>query len=75
LNSANSKSIEAVCPSGKRVIGGGARVTGTGAGTVSIVESFPDSDGTKWNTLAREVNATVAVWQLTSYALCAVVAP
>lgn len=74
LNSANSKSIEAVCPSGKRVIGGGTRVTGAGAGAVSVVESFPDSDGTKWNTVAREVNATAAVWQLTAYALCAVVA-
>ena len=70
-NSVNSKSIEAVCPSGKRVIGGGARVTGAGAGSVSIVESFPDSDGTKWNLVAREVVATALTWQLTGYALCA----
>lgn len=73
-SSVNSKSIETVCPSGKRVIGGGARVTGAGAGKVSVVESFPDSDGTKWNTVAREVDATAAAWQLTGYALCAVVA-
>jgi hypothetical protein len=73
-NSVNSRSLSAVCPSGKRVIGGGARAIGAGAGKVSIVESFPDSDGTKWNTLAREVDATAAAWQLTAYALCAVVA-
>jgi hypothetical protein len=73
-NSVNSKSIETVCPSGKRVIGGGARVIGAGAVKVSIAESFPDSDGTKWNVVAREVDATAAAWQLTGYALCAVVA-
>jgi hypothetical protein len=73
-SSINSKSIEAVCPSGKRVVGGGARVTGAGAGNVSVVESFPDSDGTKWNVVGREVVATALSWQLTGYALCAVVA-
>ena len=56
------------------MIGGGARVTGNGSGKVSIVESFPDSDGTKWNAAAREVVATTASWQLTAYALCAHVA-
>jgi hypothetical protein len=49
-------------------------VTGAGAGSVSVVESFPDSDGTKWNVVAREVVATAAAWQVTGYALCAVVA-
>jgi hypothetical protein len=73
-NSANLKTISAVCPTGKRVIGGGARVTGTGAGKVSIVESFPDSDGTKFNGTAREVDATALTWALQVYAMCANVA-
>ena len=73
-DSSSSKSVSATCPSGKRVVGGGARVTGAGAGEVSITESFPDSDGTKWNAVAVEVNATAATWQLTAYALCATVA-
>ena len=38
-SSANSKSV-ATCPSGKRVVGGGARATGNGANKVSINESF-----------------------------------
>jgi hypothetical protein len=74
LNSAAFKELSAVCPTGKRVIGGGARVTGAGVSKISIVDNFPDSDGTKWNAAAREVDATALTWQLTAYALCAVVA-
>ena len=73
-SSVNSKTISAVCPSGKRVIGGGARVTGAGAVRVSIDEAYPDSDGTKFNGVAREVVATAATWALQVYAMCAVVA-
>jgi hypothetical protein len=73
-SSVNSKTISAVCPSGKRVIGGGARVTGSGAARVSIDEAYPDSDGTKFNGVAREVVATAATWALQVYAMCAVVA-
>jgi len=73
-SSANSKSVIAHCATGKKVVGGGARVTGPGAAAVSITESFPDSDGDKWNAKADEVVATTQSWQLTAYALCATVA-
>jgi len=73
-SSASPKTISAVCPSGKRVIGGGARVTGSGAPRVSIDEAFPDSDGTKFNGVAREVVATSLTWTLQVYAMCATVA-
>jgi len=72
-SSSGSKTVSVNCPSGKRVIGGGARVTGGGANRVSIVESFPDSDGSKWNARANEVVGTSAVWSLQAYALCAIV--
>jgi hypothetical protein len=72
-SSANVKTISAVCPTGKKVIGGGARVTGTGASRVSINEAFPDSDGTKFNGVAREVTATALTWALQVYAMCATV--
>jgi len=71
--SAGSKSVIATCPSGKHVIGGGARVTGSGANRVSIVENFPDSDGVHWNARAAEVVPTSSGWQLQAYALCATV--
>ena len=70
-SSANSKSVVATCPSGKRVIGGGAQATGSGANKVSINQNFPDSSGNKWNAQAVEVGSTGQSWQLQSYALCA----
>ena len=70
-SSANSKSVVATCPSGKRVIGGGAQATGSGANKVSINQNFPDSSGNKWNAQAVEVVSTGQPWQLQSYALCA----
>jgi hypothetical protein len=73
-SSTASRTVSVTCPTGKRVIGGGARVTGTGANRVSIVENFPDSDGVKWNARAAEVVGTAATWELQAYALCANVA-
>jgi hypothetical protein len=72
-NSIAAKTASAVCPAGKRVIGGGARVTGAGIADITINDSFPDSDGTKWNVAARESDATLGQWTLTAYALCATV--
>ena len=73
-SNANSKTVVATCPTGKKVVGGGARVIGNGAGVVSITESFPDSDGVHWNSKANEVVGTALTWQLQAYALCATVA-
>ena len=73
-SSANSKSLLVNCPSPKKAIGGGARVTGNGSSKVSIIASFPDSSGTQWDASASEVVATALTWQLQAYALCAVVA-
>ena len=72
-DSTSPKTAIASCPSGKRPVGGGARVTGNGAGVVSIIENFPDSDAVHWNAKASEVVATAQTWQLQAYALCAVV--
>ena len=72
-SSSNSKAVVATCPSGKRVVGGGAQVTGSGANKVSINQSFPDSTGDRWNGNAVEVVATGASWQLQAYALCVTV--
>lgn len=73
-NSSSSKTAIASCPSGKRPVGGGARVIGNGANAVSIIENFPDSDNVHWNAKASEVVATAQTWQLQAYALCATVA-
>lgn len=73
-SSANSKTVAVPCPSGKLVVGGGARVIGNGAGVVSITENFPSSEVDQWNAKANEVVATALTWQLQAYALCATVA-
>jgi hypothetical protein len=73
-SSASPKTAIASCPSGKRPVGGGARVIGNGANAVSIIENFPDSDNVHWNAKASEVVGTPQTWQLQAYALCAVVA-
>jgi hypothetical protein len=73
-SSVNAKSVVVNCPSGKRVVGGGARITGEGSTRISIVESFPDSTGDRWNARAAEVLGTAESWQLQAYALCAIVA-
>jgi len=74
LSNSNSKSVIVTCPTGKRPVGGGARVIGNGAAVVSITENFPDSDAVHWNAKANEVVATNQTWQLQAYALCATVA-
>jgi hypothetical protein len=73
-SSSSPKTAIATCPSGKRPVGGGARVIGNGANVVSIIENFPDSDNVHWNAKASEVVATAQTWQLQAYALCATVA-
>lgn len=65
-----SKSVFLACPAGKRLIGGGARVTG-GSPRVAILTSFPDNDNV-WRASAAETTSTVANWTLTVYAICAV---
>ena len=71
-DSSSPKTATANCPAGKRVIGGGARATGTASTEVSVTESYPSS-ATQWTALAREVNAVGTAWMLTTYALCAIV--
>lgn len=73
-SNSNSKSVIVTCPTGKKPVGGGARVIGNGAAVVSITENFPDSDAVHWNAKANEVVATNQTWQLQAYALCATVA-
>jgi hypothetical protein len=69
-DSSSPKSVTVNCPAGKRVIGGGARVTGAGAGEVGVTEAYP-STATQWVTLARELDAIGSSWTLTAYAFCA----
>ncbi len=69
-NSTTTKSAFFACPTGKRLIGGGARVNG-GSPRVAILSSFPDNDNI-WRASAAETTATAANWSLTVYSICAI---
>jgi hypothetical protein len=68
-SSASPKSAAVTCPTGKRLVGGGARVN-AGSPNVAIVAAFPDNDNI-YRATAREVVATGTSWTLTAFAVCA----
>lgn len=59
------------CPDEKRIISGGAHVSGEveDQRTVSIHASYP-ADQTTWTARAYEVNWTGRMWKLTAWAIC-----
>jgi hypothetical protein len=70
-DSADSKDVEAQCPSGKRVTGGGGLVTGgtSAALTTSTVGSV--SGANSWYVAGREIVPGPGNWALIAYAVCA----
>jgi hypothetical protein len=69
-NSTTSKSLQIACPTGKRLMGGGARVNG-GVPEVALTASFPDNDNI-YRATAVENDAFTPAWTLTVYAICAI---
>jgi hypothetical protein len=68
-NSTPSKTAFIACPTGKRLLGGGARLNPVLA-QVAIQQSYPDNDNI-YRVTAREVVGTLANWSLTVFAVCA----
>jgi hypothetical protein len=68
-DSSSPKVVLVNCSAGKRVVGGGARVTGPGASEVTVSEAFP-STPSQWTVRAVEANATGGSWLLTGFAFC-----
>jgi len=73
-NDTTSKSAEAVCPTGKQAIGGGARVNGE-LQDVAITGSNPAVSGTTrtgWQAFARDIDNTPnGSWAVEAFAICA----
>jgi hypothetical protein len=69
-----TKQFSAVCPSGKRVLGGGSQVSGEGKQYVADNGSYPSANGTAFTAEAQEIVQTPQNWQLKVYAICATVA-
>ena len=68
-NSGASKSMAIPCPSGKRLLGGGARLNPQLA-QLALQSSYPDNDNV-YRVTAREITATAANWSVTVFAVCA----
>ncbi len=74
--SSDNKQAQAFCPQGKRVIGGGALVSGSS--NVVITESRPISQGTGESflvTALEDQTKTTASWMVRSFVFCAVAPP
>jgi len=72
-NSNTVKSQTASCPSGKKVVGGGAAVNTT-SNSLAITRSSPTGDLGGWTAEAQETSAFAGNWRVTAYAVCAKVA-
>jgi hypothetical protein len=75
-DSSTPKLVIVNCPTGKLVVGGGARVTGPGANNVRVTDFYttPPSRNV-WTVQAVESPATGNSWQLTGTAICARTGP
>jgi hypothetical protein len=69
-DSTTTKSATATCPTGKRVIAGGARALGAAGADIALKESYPPTT-TQWAAVAKEVNAVGGNWTLHVQAVCA----
>lgn len=74
-SSEGTKEINAECPAGKEVLGGGIRINGDTEGKVVAFDSGPLLSGSArigWTAAAREIEAGTGLsWSITAFAICA----
>lgn len=71
LDSSTEKVMTAICPAGKKVVGGGGYAFNlTYPDEVALVASFP-VNGTSWRVVGQEINAYAPGWLLRADAVCA----
>jgi hypothetical protein len=71
-NALDAKIQDAVCPAGKKAVGGGALISG---GPVLLQFSVPSVTGNAWIAKAYEEVPYASPWYLETYAVCVNVAP
>jgi hypothetical protein len=69
-NSPKTASIS--CTNGKKLLGGGAVITGVTDGKVVIIASYPYLNN-QWDATAVEASNTGSSWAITAYAICGTV--
>lgn len=74
-DSETEKSVTASCPSGKEVIGGGARINAASSVNVAVSASYPlvnsNNGRVGWIATGREGGVEPGNWQVVAYAVCA----
>jgi hypothetical protein len=67
-----AKNVVATCPTGKKILGGGAEIGGNGRNRVTVTENKPAGDNA-WEVEAFEAVSTPATWKVVVHAICATV--
>jgi hypothetical protein len=73
-DSVSPKTMRATCSAGKKVVGGGIEIGGTGRSRVTVTENLPAGDNS-WEGEAFEIAPTGLTWKLEVHAICATIAP
>jgi hypothetical protein len=68
-NSTDKPNISVSCTAGKKVLGGGGKVSDT-SGKVGILNSYPSANDT-WTVDAYEISGVSTNWTVSVYAICA----
>jgi hypothetical protein len=68
-DSSTPKVLVVNCPAGKRAISAAHRLTGGGASSISVTESYP-TNPSQWTMRAVEAPATGSSWMLTAQVFC-----
>ena len=71
-DSATSKGATAVCPTGKRAIGGGGEIVSPQPPQAALQGTVPLASGTGWQAWGVETSATTANWMIRTWAVCAI---
>jgi len=72
-DSSSPKAVNADCPPGKKVVGGGGHASGSLS--VAIRGSWPYSNGIGWSVSGLELSPTAENWTVYGYAICVTALP
>jgi hypothetical protein len=71
LHSYQGYTVDANCPDGQKVVGGGGQIGGYASTKVFLTESYPEYGGRTWRVRAEEVApGWDGLWDVTAYAIC-----
>jgi Collagen triple helix repeat (20 copies) len=71
-DSTTPKGATAVCPGGRKAVGGGGEVVGSTPPQVALQGTVPLAGGVGWQAFAGETSATAANWTVRTWAVCAI---